>query len=143
MSKHHRKKHSCSKCSRSSQHSSYSSYTCPSVPCYVPAPRLGACCHHGLCSIEEERFCLDSGGYWMGIGTKCWQVRCPEAPAGACCYGGGRCSILNQDHCDATGGLWQGPYTNCSACVPLPPNQYWPPGYDQYNHYFQPGPYYQ
>jgi hypothetical protein len=50
-------------------------------PCYVPAPRLGACCHRGtggLCSIEEERWCLENGNYWMGIGTECWQVRHPE-----------------------------------------------------------------
>ena len=68
----------------SCRHSSKRHHHCKKPqPCtYVPYPKMGACCNAGICSIQEERDCLDHGGYWMGVDTRCWEIRCPEEPVG-------------------------------------------------------------
>lgn len=117
---------------------------------YKPAPRLGACCridpYDGGCFIEEEQECLQTGGYWKGIGTRCDQVSCPQPSGayynsgpppptwpvqaygpvggwelGACRYPGS-CAVTNGQNCYNTGGLWLGPGTDCALAA-----QVWPP----------------
>ncbi len=80
------------------------------------APRLGACCLNGICSIEDERWCLENGGYWKGMGTNCWNVQCPNAALGACQTIQG-CFLTDEYNCP---GIWMGPYSNCY-------NNYYPP----------------
>lgn len=87
-------------------------------PCYVPYPKMGACCNAGICSIQEERDCLDHGGYWMGTDTRCWEVRCPEEPVGACCLPGSQCVLTKERNCWGR-GLWMGPYSSCNQCNPF------------------------
>lgn len=86
------------------------------VPYIVPPPRLGACCYDGLCSIQEECDCLSSGGAFAGVGTKCWQVKCPGDPVGACCLPRSNCMMSSEQNCINMGGLWLGPYTSCRQC---------------------------
>jgi hypothetical protein len=73
------------------------------------APRLGACCLEGICSIEDERWCLENGGYWKGLNTNCWGLQCPGAALGACQTIQG-CILTDEYNCP---GIWMGPYTNC------------------------------
>lgn len=87
--------------------------SCPRC-CYVPLPKMGACCMDGICSIQEEQVCLQNGGYWMGTDTRCWEVKCPGDPVGACCMPRG-CAMTRERYCP---GMWMGPYTSCEACNP-------------------------
>ncbi|MBI4718763.1 MAG: hypothetical protein HY763_13230 [Planctomycetes bacterium] len=99
-------------------------YTCP--PC---APELGACCISqgpgGSSYCVEITFaqCQSALGLWMGAGTLCINVTCPE-PTGACCVydecDGYSCSIETFTDCDNMGGIYQGNNTTCNP-DPCPP----------------------
>jgi len=71
-----------------------------------------------MCSIQQECDCLASGGAFAGVGTRCWAVKCPGNPVGACCLPQSRCALTAEQNCDNMGGLWMGPYSSCQQCNP-------------------------
>lgn len=88
------------------------------VPCVVPPLRLGGCCNDGICSIQDERDCLESGGAFAGIAKSCWEIKCPGNPVGSCCLGRFGCTQVSEQNCDNIGGMWLGPYSSCRDCNP-------------------------
>lgn len=110
--RHHHHNHESSNTSCSSESNSCN------VPCVVPPPRLGGCCFDGICSIQEERDCLLSGGAFAGVGTRCWEIKCPGNPVGACCLPRSNCALSSEQNCENMGGLWMGPYSSCQQCNP-------------------------
>lgn len=83
----------------------------------IHEPRLGACCVNGFCTIQEERECLDNGGYWKH-NTSCWpdgsgKSVCPGNPLGACATSQG-CTLSTWENCP---GMWMGPWTTCGPVL--------------------------
>lgn len=97
-------------------------YRCP--PC--GGEPIGACCiqHQGgssYCVEITAAQCQLYGGLYMGDGTLCINVQCPQ-PSGACCRldecDGYICTIETLNDCNAMGGYYQG---NNTTCMPVNP----------------------
>jgi hypothetical protein len=52
------------------------------------------------------------GGTYMGNGTTCGDVVCPD-PVGAACFPTGFCLVLTEAEANAAGATWMGPGTDC------------------------------
>ena len=58
-------------------------------------------CLEGLTPEEADLI----GGIFMGDGTTCGSITCPE-PTAACCFGSGFCLVLEEDECETAAGTW-------------------------------------
>lgn len=52
------------------------------------------------------------GGIFVGDGTSCLDVFCPQ-PIGACCFSTGFCLELTESECTQVGATWGGIDSNC------------------------------
>jgi len=85
--------------------------TCVDLTCFPE----GACCTTlGDCvGPLAPDDCEGLGGLFMGDGTECASVTCPE-PVGWCCpEDGSFCTEQTESICDAFGAVWGGPGTTC------------------------------
>lgn len=81
----------------------------------------GACClTDGSCEEMTPSNCAAAGGTYMGDGTDCDQVTCPQ-PTQACCFEATTgCLDLTESDCLLAGGIPAGPGTNCATYVCFP-----------------------
>lgn len=99
---------------------------CRNANCPPLAPRTGACCIGGACSVQTSQDCRTMGGTFHGYQAACTTTICPGAPTGACCIAapGGQsrpCIILSQAACNLRGGIYQGDGAACATVVCIPP----------------------
>ncbi len=73
----------------------------------------GACCDDGgACTLSTSALCA---GTYMGDGTDCGSVTCPQS--GACCHGDGTCTELDPADCNAPNDTHQGGGTSCATAT--------------------------
>ena len=76
-------------------------------------PPEGACCIDGVCDIETQYDCENSGGVYQGDNSECD----PDPCAGACCAEDGTCDdTTNESDCEDAGNTWMSGET----CDPNP-----------------------
>lgn len=96
----------------------------PDTFCFdVACAPTGVCCF-GLSSDctddATEVSCLSACGVWLGAGTTCAEIACPDEEKGACCFGGQCVDFMSQAACECSiGGTWHG---NGSLCGDNPPD---------------------
>ncbi len=80
------------------------------------APPTGGCCTIGVCEIKAESDCVAGSGEYLGDGTNCVGVVCPET--GACCLIDGCTDNVSVKTCASLGGQYRGNGTLCAleAC---------------------------
>jgi hypothetical protein len=76
----------------------------------------GACCYDAVCRIEDEPWCIATGGLYLGEGAPCDPNPC-GGPAGACCLEDGHCEVLLPVYCDHFAGQFLG---GGAVCDPSP-----------------------
>ena len=65
-------------------------------------------CLDGLTPEEADTI----GGVFMGDGTTCATITCPE-PTAACCFASGFCLVLTEAECATASGAWNEIGTPC------------------------------
>jgi len=93
--------------------------SCVDISCNSAFGDLGACCNGvGDCELKTHYDCVESGGFFHGLGVQCidenGENRC-YGGTGACCRPSGDCdSGISGDSCIGTGGYYAGKGTTCS-----------------------------
>lgn len=92
---------------------------CSEINCSTAFEDIGACCNgSGICSQQTEVRCIKNGGYFLGIGSKCYLTDSEPVCSsgyGACCGSTGTCSYSSISDCISQGGLFAGNGTTCDG----------------------------
>jgi hypothetical protein len=82
---------------------------------------VGPCCISGSCQVLSLSDCNAAGGQYIGDGTSCDGVTCPEQTQACCFAATGGCIDLTPTNCTAAGGIPAGVGTSCATfnCNPI------------------------
>jgi len=87
---------------------------CSGIDCSIAVQSLGACCNGlGVCHQTTEIECVNSDGFFRGVGTFCSDNICSSGE-GACCLGTTCQEGTSYDSCVSSGGLYAGNGSVCS-----------------------------